>query len=289
MNLHQSKVRRLMNDALDWWVYGSFHIAFCVFAFATYTYLAYELIPNYYYLAFISNSTFLVYSCHKLLGIKRVGEVASRKRFRIVKEHTKHIIIYVLTSLIIEFCLLFMLSWNAFLLLSLAAVTSILYISPILPKRKRLRDFWYIKIFLIAGVFGFVCAYIPLHNANVSSMESIPFSFMQAFFVFGLTIPFDVRDIEVDKIDNNVSLATYFGKKKSILLSLLTLFGVVVFSLLSFKLIIAFPIIITSFATCFLLLLLYLQYKVTDLYYTFLLDGMLIFPSLTYLFKHFLE
>jgi len=182
-----------------------------------------------------------------------------------------------------------MLSWNAFLLLSLAAVTSILYISPILPKRKRLRDFWYIKIFLIAGVFGFVCAYIPLHNANVSSMESIPFSFMQAFFVFGLTIPFDVRDIEVDKIDNNVSLATYFGKKKSILLSLLTLFGVVVFSLLSFKLIIAFPIIITSFATCFLLLLLYLQYKVTDLYYTFLLDGMLIFPSLTYLFKHFLE
>jgi 1,4-dihydroxy-2-naphthoate octaprenyltransferase len=279
---HQSKVQKLMNNALDWWVYGSFHMAFCVFAFTLFTYRVFRIFPNYYYLLFVANSTYLVYSCHRLLGINRVGEAASLKRFRIVKEHTKHIIIYVLISLFVEIILVFKLPWNALYLLSLAAITTILYISPILPKGKRLRDFWYIKIFLIAGAFGLVCAYIPLHLENILSTESIKFSFIQAAFVFGLTIPFDVRDIEVDSIDGNMTLATYLGRRKALALSVISLMVIAVYLGLFWDWKTALPLMITASVTIMIIYRLNTKLQVNDFYYTFWLDGMLILPWLIY-------
>lgn len=280
--IRQSKVHKLMNDALDWWVYGSFHIAFCVFSFALFSYRNFGLKPDFYYLAFIANSTFLVYSCHKLLGITRIGKIASLKRFRIVKEHTRHIVVYVLLSLAFEMVFLFTLSLNEFLLLSLAAVVAILYIIPISPNKKRLRDFWYIKIFLIASAFSFVCCFIPLYLADINKKSAILFCIMQAMYVFGLTMPFDIRDIEVDTLDGNVTLATYLGTRKSILLALMALLSITIYSGLFLNLIEGLPMLITSTSTIFMVSILIYTNKLNDFYYTFLLDGMLILPWITY-------
>ena len=134
----------------------------------------------------------------------------------------------------------------------------------------------------MAGAFCFVCSYIPLHLADFNYKVSIPFSLVQSIFVFGLTLPFDVRDIQVDSIDGNMTLATYLGRRRALLLSVITLLIAAICSGLFWEWDIALPIIITALITNISIHILSRKHQVNDFYYTFWLDGMLILPFWIY-------
>jgi len=82
--------------------------------------------------------------------------------------------------------------------LLLPALLALAYALPVFRK-KRLRDFPFLKIFLIALVWTWLTAWLPalelhrLHEAATRWMLA-----ERSLFIFGITLPFDLRDRQTD-------------------------------------------------------------------------------------------
>ena len=90
----------------------------------------------------------------------------------------------------------------------------------------RLRDIPYLKIFLIVGVVTYITVCLPMlyqFSAEIfwSSMMLIAFS--RALFLFAITLPFDIRDLDFDRNTNLKTIPGRIGVKKSKVLSLVAL------------------------------------------------------------------
>lgn len=130
--------------------------------------------------------------------------------------------------------LLFFKFFQLLLLVLPALAVSLAYALPLFPVNGRwirLRDFPFIKIFLIAAVWVYLCAFIPLLFSNipaVAMLEVIPFNmlcwgFELFLLIVALTIPFDIRDLpyEAGKVK---TIPGVMGWKNARLLAVLLLF-----------------------------------------------------------------
>ena len=149
---------------------------------------------------------------------------------------------------------------------------SLAYVIPSF-NNQRIRDLPYLKIVLIA--FAWASFYtIPRLNQNLASQ----FIFLEKFLFFiGLTIPFDLRDSEVDKISGLKTLANSISQKGAIRTAIL---------LLLFAALVAFFLYHLKVYSLQILGLLSLSYIVSgllvfksngrrDFYYLAYLDGMI--------------
>ncbi len=92
---------------------------------------------------------------------------------------------------------------------------SILYILPILPKQNRLRDLNFIKIFLIAIVWSYLGLWTLVDQAI--SKDIIPIILIERFlFILALTLPFDIRDQDIDHKMGVKTIPNSLGRKLSI-------------------------------------------------------------------------
>lgn len=105
------------------------------------------------------------------------------------------------------------------------AFLAISYSVPLFGKggsKRKLREFYLIKTPVLAAVWGFTTTIIPLVEYNIS-LES---SFVglqiisRTLFVFALCIPFEMRDMEIDKKNNIRTLAVICGLKNTRLIGL---------------------------------------------------------------------
>jgi len=76
-------------------------------------------------------------------------------------------------------------------------IISIGYTIPFLSG-KRLRDLNFLKIFLIAIVWSYVACLPVIVEIGWTALV-IPFLFEKFFFLMAITLPFDIRDIKIDK------------------------------------------------------------------------------------------
>jgi 4-hydroxybenzoate polyprenyltransferase len=108
-------------------------------------------------------------------------------------------------------------------LLFSSGLISVLYTLPIFGKSMRLRDFSFIKIFLIAFVWAFVTESIPLYESGIS-LKWIVILFVErvAFFI-AITIPFDIRDLKLDLTNNVKTLPSILGIRRSTYVALFLL------------------------------------------------------------------
>lgn len=84
------------------------------------------------------------------------------------------------------------------------------YAIPLFPKKKRLRDFSYIKIFLIAFSWGWVTVIMPSLELHLfPNVPAIVMFLERCCFVFAIALPFDIRDLAIDKADG---VQTFPGK-----------------------------------------------------------------------------
>lgn len=97
---------------------------------------------------------------------------------------------------------LFQLKLVVILSLIPVALVSFLYPVEIVKDEKEsitLREFPYLKIFLIGISWGVVTVVLPLVNQGVSIDYSVVVeTLVRSFFVVAITIPFDVRDVNTD-------------------------------------------------------------------------------------------
>ena len=197
---------------LDLIFYGNFWIALAAAAMVIQTnhlINAEYLINPFVILVF--GGTLFIYGVHRAVGISRLKDFLAEKRYGVIYHYRNHIRIYASFGLLLSGYCFFLLDLTTKLLLIIPAILSALYVIPIYGK-KRLRDINDIKIYLIAFVFAVLTVLLPIVYLQGPWNLSIGLLFLERLlFVFLLTIPFDIRDLKVDKYSEVATLPSRFG------------------------------------------------------------------------------
>lgn len=162
--------------------------------------------------------TFSSYNFQRLVKVKskdNFGFVNSEKG----KFFMKH---FVLLSALSAFAMLFVflhlidISLSGLLVLIFCGINSFLYVRGIkklvLPP---LRSLPYVKIFLITIVWTLICGLFPIMPVNVFPTGFVYYLIALGVFIFAITIPFDIRDVEVDKANNVITFPVKLREERS--------------------------------------------------------------------------
>jgi 4-hydroxybenzoate polyprenyltransferase len=161
----------------------------------------------------------LEYNLHKLfVVIKNKNEINNYK----YKWAKNNLFIY-FSIMIIGFLLLIYflnkLEINILINLLILSIILIFYSVPIYDKIN-IRRIPFIKIFIISFFWTYITLYIPYLYFFQNINSEIYFLFIERFiFIFSITIPFDIRDKEQDKLNNIKTIPQYLSDNNSYLLS----------------------------------------------------------------------
>ena len=207
---------KYLHAFLDLIFYGNFWIALCAASMVIQTNFilhAEYIIDPITYLVF--GGTLFIYGIHRAVGISRLKDFLAEKRYAVIYEYRNHIRIYAIIGIMMSGFFFLTLDRTTQLFLIIPALVSAAYVIPFYG-RKRLRDFDDIKIFLIAIVFGCLTVLLPTVFLNVDWGLSIFILFLErCCFIFLLTLPFDIRDLKVDKFAEVSTIPARFGEDRT--------------------------------------------------------------------------
>lgn len=269
---------------VNFFIYSSLVISLAASTFALETFVLLDLAVNFGYLGLVFFATLLTYSIHRIVGIRKLDEVLIEGRFKVIRQYESHIIIYTIISIIAIFYFLSQLPNTILYYLSIPALISGLYTVPLFSKSKRLRDFDYIKILLIALTWASV-ALIGTVNYEIRSISNILLFIIfleKSVYIFAITLPFDIRDDIIDKHSEVKTFPALWGHHKT-------------YTIINICLIFSFIMLITigilnRFSAIYIICVLFSflisiiavrisKNKQSDLYYSGLLDGVIILRS----------
>ena len=243
--------------------------------------------PDISYILFVGSSTLLLYSLHRIIGIKKSKSYSNQGRFAIIIKYKSHLIAYSIISA--SYCLYayFNFTVDRQLMLIIPALLSLSYSLPIFFGGKRLRDFHWIKIFVIALCWSAITFTIPIYELDTYNYIDLTLLTLErSLFIFAITIPFDIRDREIDKINDVRTLATKYNDRNLKLISWSCLAVASLFAIISYHNIFKIPSILTYIFTA--LLVDRTSSKQNDYFFTGKMDGTMMLPLLTCLAVIFL-
>ncbi len=225
----------------------------------------------------------LDYNIHKI----------AKKQFHLSNKKTEHLAINLGSQIIILISIIGIaisiihIPSSLYLKLLIVGGITTLYSLPLIIKFKpinTIKKIPFLKTCMIAFVWSYLTLNIPIEilNIDLSLSEISPLFLARFFFVAAITLPFELRDKEVDQKDGIVTLAHIFTsiQIRNIIFSLLLAMSVLMLQY-SFK----FGNLNLGFAYIFSgIIMAWLVQSKKHLnhqyYYKILLDGMLIFQSL---------
>ena len=220
-----------MKKLIDLLLYGNYWIAICALSMVLQTQIFLGFPIQYSVLSgFIFSSTFFLYAAHRIVGISRLSEFFDVDRYQVIARFKSHIFFYALITGLASLYFFFHLSWTVQLALVVPGILSLGYVIPFLGNRKRLRDLDHIKIYLIAVVWAWVTVGLPALTAD--KVWTVPYLLMaleRAIFIFAISLPFDIRDLVVDKHSGVQTIPSVIGLKRT---KQLGLYAVIAFCLL---------------------------------------------------------
>ena len=207
----------LVKKIIDLILYGNFWIALGALVLTFQTQLI--LTGNFQLddlIWFVFFSTFLLYALHRIVGILRLKDFLEIERYAVISKFRHHIVFYAIVASLGAIYFFFRLSWQVQLALIIPAILSLGYVFPFFGKKRRLRDFDQIKIYLIAGVWAFVTVVLPIIDDGMSFNISIVWMILErVLFVFAITLPFDIRDLNVDNHGDVKTIPVIIGIEKT--------------------------------------------------------------------------
>ncbi len=210
---------------VNFFIYGNFLIALCAYMQTVQTcyFLGHSNIFHDNIPVFAAAATFFLYNIHKPITFFLKKQLIENQRYLKTKSFSTPLSI--LTVLAGLFCwyLFFQIKPETQLSLVFAAVLSLSYVLPIFGG-KRLRDLPFIKIFTIAFVWAFVTVILPIQEyGREINITILVIFFEKAFFVFALTIPFDIRDMDWDAKTNVKTIPLSIGVQNAKYLGMISL------------------------------------------------------------------
>jgi hypothetical protein len=237
-------------------------------AFSTYHILG--LKPSPEALFFVFSSTLLAYTIHVVFH-------ANKKKLDLAM----FCIAVVLASISGA---LFFFTCNNKLLIPILGGLGVLMTAYYLPKGRNLRSIPYIKSFVISLAWTTSTVLLPIVSANaVFDTNALVLSLERIILIFALTVPFDIKDLSVDKKQGITTVPILLGLRKSVMLciGLLIAYLLITFVHNGFS-----DILFVRFVTVWYLLVLLqgINLHRSKYYYSGAIDGSLILqPLLTIL------
>ncbi len=208
----------MIKKALNLYIYSSLHIALGAVCLSLHSYVLNIDLVNWNYIWFLFCSTIALYGLHRLIGIRKLRDVPNQGRFEIITIYYKHILFYTATSSLALLYFISQLDLSTIKIASVPVLLSLIYVLPVLGNGKRLRDLHFVKIFLIALSWSWLTSFIPLFQTGFVKLAYL-MSIERFLFFIAITIPFDVRDFQIDKRSNVKTLVSALGVNTSYLLS----------------------------------------------------------------------
>ena len=219
-----------LNKLVNLIVYSSLWISVCAASMVLFTYdlLEAEVVFDDY-MWFIFCATLLLYAVHRIIGMAKVSAFEEKGRFRVIRQYRSHIILYGVLAALGTLYFFWLLDLSVQLWLIVPVMLSMGYVLPVFGAGRRLRDFHMIKIFLIAAIWAVLTTSIPVEvitsiGAEVMDTWQSVLIFAERFlFILAITIPFDIRDIQVDRRTELRTLPAILGLERSRHIALLCL------------------------------------------------------------------
>ena len=165
---------------------------------------------------FVFFATLFLYAIHRIVGMSKVKDFVEIERYHVIASYKNHILFYAFISAVLGAWFFFQMPPIIWLSVIIPTFISLGYVLPMYGKKRRLRDFDFIKIFLIAFVWAWITVWLPVQYAGVElNVSHLMILFERAFFVFAITIPFDIRDLKVDAHTNVQTIPGRLGIPKS--------------------------------------------------------------------------
>lgn len=232
---------------------------------------------------FILFSTWVLYALHRLTGLARLKAFSGEGRYSVIGRFRNHIILYALSGAVIGAWFFFQLEFRLQVHIAFTGIISLGYVLPVLGSGKRLRDIHFLKIFLIAITWSWVTVVLPALEAGVRwHIGLIMLIVERAVFLFAITLPFDIRDHQIDAHTGVKTIPGYIGMAATKKLSATCLLMAVLLAALN----IGHVYLLSSFAGLFISMILtaVLIWKADrarhDYFFTGALDGSMILQFL---------
>ncbi len=276
---------QLVRKIIDLLLYGNFFIAFCAVAMLLQTeWLVFGQLKWTYLTTFSFAATLCLYAIHRIVGIQKVQAFNEKYRYHIIEKYQTHILIYAVVGGGVAALLFFQLNWKNQLLIIIPSLLALGYVLPFFGSKRRLRDFHYIKIFLVALVWAFITVILPLVEGRQYLIPTDALLFLErSVFVFAITIPFDIRDLTVDQHIQVKTIPSAIGEQRARGLAIRLLFANGVLTTVIWKLgVYSLPAAIGIGLTYLLtsLLISFSTKERHDYFYTGLMDGTMILQFL---------
>jgi hypothetical protein len=240
-------------------------------------YLIYNLPVNFYIIFLAFFATVLTYTFQRYVKLLNQTH-GGGERLAWMKKHpllVKGILVVGLVG-----CIVFLMkvSWVTYIYLVIAGLMSLFYVIKIPGvSGKSLRDIPTLKIFIIAVVWAATGTFLPWLNTDHYPNE-LPWLLFLIYFLFilAITLPFDIRDIYLDDADKK-TIPQRIGEGKTRFLSVVLLaLHLFLFSLVFDQ----WPALYTFFTAFAIFLILRSKSDTNDLYFSFVIDGLLILQGL---------
>ena len=142
--------------------------------------------------------TLSLYGIHRLVGLRKVSSLAEKGRFARLERYRKVLMLFAATGLLGAGVSCWGLHPTTQLAFLVPAALSALYVWPIY-RGKRLRDVPYVKIFLISVSWALLTVWVPSIEWGLPGGYGLWLACCErAAFIFALTLPFDIRDLDID-------------------------------------------------------------------------------------------
>ncbi|MEZ4885079.1 MAG: UbiA family prenyltransferase [Chitinophagales bacterium] len=211
---------RFLKKIANLLIYSEILISLCAVAATCQTYLLLQK-PILWdeLLAIVGLSTMACYVLARLASLEEMNQM-----FRQPQNRTQ--LFYLLCVLMFTtstacFYLFWQLKSTVQIVLVSAAAITVLYTLPLIPSKsgwKKLRDIGMLKIFLIAFIWTISTAVLPVLQCNASFQD--PHTWLvileKALFIFAITLPFDIRDMDYDQSRNLKTIPQVIGVEKTI-------------------------------------------------------------------------
>ena len=180
------------------------------------------------YLLFIFFAVLFEYNLHRLLSVLVNREDLNPEKHRCKGENRKEIIFLVFVSGAGLFGSAFFVKWDTLVAFIPLALLTLMYSILIFGNRNdpfRFRRIPFLKMFLISFVWSTSTVILPVIQSpeNLDRIHAALMIAERFFFIFAIAIPFDIRDMEEDRIAGLKTLPLLLNENKTLTLSYLSL------------------------------------------------------------------
>jgi len=220
----------LLKRLFDFLIYSNLFIALASVFFTMESQVQFGMHPQWHpYLFLILFATLFEYNLHKFVTVILNKNILKHEKFSWINQNLYLFYFIVFASVagfIITCC--FAKPEVLIALLPLGAIT-VLYSFPLYRSGKtifRLREIPLAKIFLISLVWSATCIILPVVQAGIRPgiLQVLLVITERFLFVFAITIPFDIRDMEGDKKNKLQTFPILFGEKNAMLMANIAVF-----------------------------------------------------------------